>query len=293
MLLHRALLHVVCGLLLALPAWANTYGCRTQDCCKDHCKKAGYCCNELISQSSNHMFSCLQGCAMRVAGEDKETVLGRCKSADSAGPCSFTHASLGTMNLCGTCSDSDAPGADKTKCAFGVATQSACEFGVGAVWELSEQHGWIFLFLGSVAAAIYIGGGMLRGGGFRKHPHERHFTEIAGLVQDGVAFVRSGGKGYKRLGAVRPSSSGHSPGPSSPQKKVKEKQKKKEKQKSPKNKKSKTSKAESSKGGGGDSGSSASVAAVSDGFSGLLLEERDVGANVHSSQAKVKVVSLT
>lgn len=295
---------MVCGVLLPAAALANTYGCKDTACCKDHCKVAGYCCNGFVSQSSNHLFSCLQGCAMRVAGEDKETVLARCKSADSSGPCSFTHESVGTMNLCGNCPDSEAPGADKTKCAFGVAKQSACVFGVNAVWELSEQHGWIFLFFGAVVAAVYLGGGMAKGGGVRKHPHQLHFTEVAALVRDGVAFVRSRGNGkgkYRHLGlAVSPSSSpATSPKALSSPKKKKAKGKEK-KEKSPaspsKKKKTKTgSKSDLSKtaqGGGPGEGGPGSAVGAGDGFGGLLQEERDEGAGVHSSQAKVKVVSL-
>ena len=163
------------------------------------------------------------------------------------------------------------------------------------------------------------------------HKHARQLRELRGLAMDGVGMVtggRFGGGGQGDKGATtgaplmsdsprknrrastddsavssssRKSSTSPATSPkalSSPKKKKAKGKEKKDKSPASPSKKKKTktgSKSDLSKtaqGGGPGEGGPGSAVGAGDGFGGLLQEERDEGAGVHSSQAKVKVVSL-
>jgi hypothetical protein len=81
----------------------------------------------------------------------------------------------------------------------------------------SGAAGWGIKFLLSltIAACAYLGGGVLLGGGgatggLRGHPHRHRWSQLAGLVADGVAIVRGrGGVGVM----ARQKAERHSGGP--------------------------------------------------------------------------------
>ena len=70
------------ALLLAdtAPVARAQYGCTSTECCRTRCRASGWCCNAALTESSNHMFSCLQACAMRVQGDSAALVVRRCHS---------------------------------------------------------------------------------------------------------------------------------------------------------------------------------------------------------------------
>ena len=70
------------ALLLAAtaPVARAQYGCTSTECCRLRCRASGWCCNDALTDSSNHMFSCLQACAMRVQGDSAALVVRRCHS---------------------------------------------------------------------------------------------------------------------------------------------------------------------------------------------------------------------
>ena len=83
--------------------------------------------------------------------------------------------------------------------------------------ETLDDGGWgaQFLLVVGVVVAAYVGGGVAlsgRKGGLRVHPHHQRWTQLAGLVADGLATVRGhrgggGGRASARAPARRQASS--------------------------------------------------------------------------------------
>jgi hypothetical protein len=206
----------------SLVAGAGSSSCKTQECCKAQCAAAGYCCNTDLHTSGNHLLSCFQACAMRVAGDTAQTVLdrcdasGQCGAADqpacklgfSEGGCQLNHPALGTFVLCSDCSDTGDP--PPATCGNQVPSKDVCKAGAALVFGGGSSRWGLVVCLVLLALACFeVGVGLVRGssgGGIRGHPHYRAFQNVHGLVCDGVTFVRTGvvGGGGRRGGGTAP-----------------------------------------------------------------------------------------
>jgi hypothetical protein len=176
-------------------AWAQ-FGCQTQACCAERCAAQGYCCNAVLTNSANQLFSCYQACTMRVAGDPAALVNRRCRdtlppgSGGSIG-CEFDHETLGLLSLCGSCDDNQPPD-QWPKCGSNAVNDGdACLAGSGNVWTAGGLLRGILGWLITVLLLLTISGwaliGMVRGsGGWQGHPHYQQTVELASLVKDGI-----------------------------------------------------------------------------------------------------------
>ena len=177
-------------------------------------------------------------------------------------------------------------------------------------------------------AALYAGGGVLygrsrgagpsaEGGAWKAHPHSRHWEQLSGLVLDGVVFLRarvSGKAGYEpvdegRRRGSRAGKEGKRRGSEaqlggSPSDSGKEKRERRESKSGKSGRERRASKGgrerRPSKSGKKDKKKAppppeldeppAAADPGVEGFSGALAEKRE--EEVHSSQAKIKIVSL-
>eukprot|EP00211_Chloroparvula_japonica_P004091 CAMPEP_0119122032 /NCGR_PEP_ID=MMETSP1310-20130426/2410_1 /TAXON_ID=464262 /ORGANISM="Genus nov. species nov., Strain RCC2339" /LENGTH=697 /DNA_ID=CAMNT_0007111635 /DNA_START=272 /DNA_END=2362 /DNA_ORIENTATION=+ len=96
--------------------------CTDLECCTRECGRAGYCCNVDYHLASNRLFSCYEGCAMRVVGDARAQVDGLCVGNTD---CVYVHPILGRMDKCLECSDSTNTG----NCVYGITDTSACLYG--------------------------------------------------------------------------------------------------------------------------------------------------------------------
>ena len=176
-------------------AWAQ-FGCQPQACCAERCAAQGYCCNAVLTNSANQLFSCYQACAMRVAGDPAALVNRRCRdtlppgSGGSIG-CEFDHETLGLLSLCGSCDDNQPPD-QWPKCGSNAVNDGdACLAGSGNVWTAGGLLRGILGWLITVLLLLTISGwaliGMVRGsGGWQGHPHYQQTVELASLGKDGI-----------------------------------------------------------------------------------------------------------
>lgn len=100
-------------------AWIESF-------CSSKCQAAGYCCND-YSIGSNQMISCTQACMMRSRGSSLDDMLtargGFCKRNGGSG-CSLS-VNGHDYSFCSRCKDLT----PSPKCAFGVASSDACDYG--------------------------------------------------------------------------------------------------------------------------------------------------------------------
>ena len=178
--------------------------------------------------------------------------------------------------------------------------------------ECGGAAGWLFVALLALATAGYGGGGALLGSraagapgaSLQHHPHRAQWANLHSLVQDGVAFSRARLKGSRRAEGgsplLRRGDGEHSRATTAAAAAASDRRKhsstgggRRERSQKPK------------RSGSGDgapvSSSKSSVATTQQqqpedpaqaAGRGLIAEEREAAAGLHSSQAKVRVVAL-
>ena len=296
--------------LLVLALWSSNVDAES---CANQCKAAGFCCEGHTSSWNSP--SCAMGCLFADLDDvtSEELCKAECKKYDKQ--CNFQINGQQWTNCqqC-PCKGGEAECADPDRCR---GTLDSCEIGCTQAYTssavIARNWGGSFLLVLVLAAGGYIGGGVYKGrmagrkgGGLQVHPHFHLWQHTQALVQDGVSFVRSGGTRARgaaaRSGQYETVAEAERPGTGG-------KSKRKSEKKAPKvenehgestragsvEKKSKRSSA-----GHGATGNAAlrtpatrAEGSGEDASGSGIAEQFEVAPNLHTSQAKIKVVGLS
>ena len=275
--------------------------------CADQCKAAGFCCEGHTSSWNSP--SCAMGCLFADLDDvtSEELCKAECKKYDKQ--CNFQINGQQWTNCqqC-PCKGGEAECADPDRCR---GTLDSCEIGCTQAYTpsavIARNWGGSFLLVLLLAAGGYIGGGVYKGhtagrkgGCLQVHPHFHLWQHTQALVQDGVSFVRSGGM---RAPGATARSGQYEAVAEADRRGTGGKNKRKSEKKAPKENKSSGSVEKKSKRSSTSHGATVDAAlstpATRAGGNGEnasgsgIAEQFEVAPNLHSSQAKIKVVGLS